>query len=43
MKLAVEKWTFDLRYWDTDIDPDEALVYSNSDERFFFSAAITLP
>jgi len=43
VKLAVEKWTFDLRYWDTDISRDEALVYSNSDERFFFSAAITLP
>lgn len=43
VKLAVEKWTFDLRYWDTSIDRDEALTYSNSDDRFFFSAAITLP
>lgn len=43
VKLAVEKWTFDLRYWDTDISRDEAATFSNSDSRFFFSAAITLP
>lgn len=43
VKLAVEKWTFDLRYWDTDISRDEALTFENSDSRFFFSAAITLP
>ena len=46
VKLAVEKWTFDLRYWDTNI-PDavanNSLGAKQSDERFFFSAAITLP
>jgi uncharacterized protein (TIGR02001 family) len=42
VKLAVEKFTFDLRYWDTDIGSD-GLNPSLSDERFFFSAAVTLP
>jgi uncharacterized protein (TIGR02001 family) len=37
LKLAVEKWAFDFRYWDTTIDGDGA------EERFVFSAAITLP
>jgi uncharacterized protein (TIGR02001 family) len=37
LKLAVEKFTFDFRYWDTSIDNDLA------DERFVFSAAVTLP
>lgn len=37
VKLAVEKFTFDLRYYDTELDSDLA------DERFFFSAAVTLP
>ena len=37
VKLAVEKFTFDLRYWDTN------LAGNLSDERFFFSAAVTLP
>jgi uncharacterized protein (TIGR02001 family) len=37
LKLAVEKWSFDFRYWDTTIDDGLA------DERFVFSAAITLP
>lgn len=42
VKLAVEKFTFDLRYWDTNIETDAARA-KNSDERFFFSAAVTLP
>jgi uncharacterized protein (TIGR02001 family) len=37
VKLAVEKFTFDLRYWDTD------LAGNLSDERFFFAASVTLP
>jgi uncharacterized protein (TIGR02001 family) len=37
LKLAVEKFTFDFRYWDTSIDN------GLSDERFVFSAAVTLP
>lgn len=36
--LAVEKFTFDFRYWDTDIS-DNGLT----DERFVFSASVTLP
>jgi hypothetical protein len=35
--LAVEKFSFDFRYWDTSIDS------STSDERFLFTAAVTLP
>jgi uncharacterized protein (TIGR02001 family) len=42
VKFAVEKFTFDLRYWDTNIETD-AIRERNSDERFFFSAAVTLP
>ncbi len=36
--LAVEKFTFDLRYWDTDLKGDGL-----ADERFVFTASITLP
>lgn len=46
VKLAVEKFTFDLRYWDTDIADEVAnlsLGARQSDERFFFSVALTLP
>ena len=46
VKLAVEKFTFDLRYWDTSIPNDVAdlsLGHKNSDQRFFFSMAVTLP
>ena len=35
--LAVEKFAFDFRYWDTNIDLG---VY---DERFVFAATVTLP
>ncbi len=46
VKLAVEKFTFDLRYWDTNIADnvaDLSLGSAQSDQRFFFSAAVTLP
>lgn len=36
--LAVEKFTFDFRYWDTNIDGDGL-----ADERFVFTTSITLP
>jgi uncharacterized protein (TIGR02001 family) len=38
LALAVEKFTFDFRYWDTTIE-DTGLA----DERFVFSASVTLP
>lgn len=37
LALAVEKFTFDFRYWDTSIDDDF------TDERFVFTASVTLP
>jgi uncharacterized protein (TIGR02001 family) len=37
VKLAVEKFFMDLRYWDTDLENDLA------DERFLFSAGVNLP
>jgi uncharacterized protein (TIGR02001 family) len=37
LALAVDKLTLDFRYWDTDMDYDEA------DSRFVFSAKVTLP
>jgi len=37
LELAVEKFTFDFRYWDTSIDS------STSDERFLFTASVALP
>ena len=39
LALAVEKFTFDFRYWDTDITNNGGLA----DERFVFTASITLP
>ncbi|MCC7253425.1 TorF family putative porin [Hyphomicrobium sp.] len=36
--LAVEKFTFDFRYWDTDLDNNPL-----ADERFVFTASVTLP
>jgi len=38
LALAVDKWTFDFRYWDTSIDEDGL-----ADERFVFTTSITLP
>lgn len=37
LALAVEKFTFDFRYWDTDIDDGAA------NERFVFTTSVTLP
>jgi uncharacterized protein (TIGR02001 family) len=47
LTLAVEKLTFDFRYWDTDLDETtsglcQAAVF-NCDERFVFSATVALP
>ncbi len=45
LALAVEKFTFDLRYWDTNLDStgcNHALEF-NCDARFVFSAKVTLP
>ncbi len=45
LALAVEKFTFDFRYWDTDISKADAFpgTYGLSDDRFVFSAKVTLP
>jgi hypothetical protein len=47
LSLAVEKFTFDFRYWDTDIDvvPPGGACTSQGlcDERFVFSAKVVLP
>jgi uncharacterized protein (TIGR02001 family) len=42
--LAVEKFTFDFRYWDTNLDSVQGdAFYGLDDERFVFSASVTLP
>jgi uncharacterized protein (TIGR02001 family) len=43
LALAVEKFTFDFRYWDTDISESDSLYGKLADERFVFSAKVTLP
>lgn len=48
LTLAVEKFSFDFRYWDTDIDvvtPGAGACVSEGlcDERFVFTAKVTLP
>jgi uncharacterized protein (TIGR02001 family) len=48
LALAVEKFTFDFRYWDTDIDvttPNGSVCVAQDlcDERFVFTAKATLP
>lgn len=40
ISLAVEKFTFDFRYWDTDMP---AAASALADERFVFTASVTLP
>jgi len=40
LELAVEKFTFDFRYWDTDIRHGYGGL---ADERFVFTASVTLP
>ncbi len=45
LALAVEKFTFDFRYWDTNLDDtgcNDALEF-NCDARFVFSAKVVLP
>jgi uncharacterized protein (TIGR02001 family) len=42
LALAVEKFTFDFRYWDTDISEASA-SHGIADERFVFTAKIVLP
>lgn len=48
LALAVEKFTFDFRYWDTDgasnaLSNTLTCINSHCDERFVFSAKVTLP
>lgn len=47
LALAVEKFTFDFRYWDTDIGnvvgPAVCVSEGLCDERFVFTAKVTLP
>lgn len=38
LALAVEKFTFDFRYWDTDVENNGL-----ADERFVFTTSLTLP
>ncbi len=41
--LAVDKFTIDLRYWDTDIDGSNFVAEGLADERFVASVKVTLP
>ena len=45
LALAVEKLTFDFRYWDTDAGETDCfgVLPSTCDERFVFSVSLTLP
>lgn len=46
LSLAVEKFTFDFRYWDSDIDVTTGGLCAKEslcDERFVFTAKVTLP
>ena len=50
ISLTVEKFTMDFRYWDTDISDSDAggngnffALEDNADERFVFTAKVTLP
>lgn len=46
VSLAVEKFTFDFRYWDTNIDVTSGglcVKESLCDERFVFTAKVALP
>ena len=43
LKLAVDRWAFDFRYWDTDNDGGgDPALRGLVDERFVFSAAVNL-
>jgi uncharacterized protein (TIGR02001 family) len=41
LALTVEKFTMDFRYWDTDISSEDS--FGLADERFVFTAKVTLP
>jgi uncharacterized protein (TIGR02001 family) len=43
LSLTVEKFTMDFRYWDTDLGQNGGVYDGLSDERFVFSAKVTLP
>lgn len=43
LALAVEKFTFDFRYWDTSIGDDVGIYEGLADSRFVFSVKATLP
>lgn len=43
MSFAVDKLTFDFRYWDTNLDATNYSLPDLADERFVFSAKVTLP
>jgi len=45
LSLGYDKFTFDFRYWDTDLDNSTCLGVGPSlcDERFVFSASVSLP
>lgn len=43
LALAVDKFTFDFRYWDTDLDTGLQPLDGLADERFVFTAKVTLP
>ncbi len=44
LALSVEKFTFDFRYWDTDLNSAAGdTFFGLDDERFVFTASITLP
>jgi uncharacterized protein (TIGR02001 family) len=43
LALSVEKFTFDFRYWDTDYSSGVRADDLLADERFVFTASITLP
>lgn len=43
LSLGVEKFIFDFRYWDTDVAKNDTIVGGLADERFVFSAKVTLP
>lgn len=43
VKLAVEKFSFDFRYWDTNLEAADPANNNLADSRFLFTAAVTLP
>jgi uncharacterized protein (TIGR02001 family) len=47
LKLAIDKYFMDFRYWDTNIDKGDLQaaggIFSNADSRFVFTAGVNLP